>query len=204
MESKITKGDFVPMEYTADTAERSYRGRSGRIYRVDGGRSKRFMAHPSDVEQLLRLRVFRVIPQDGQGGEKGTLAVEPKPRGGSMITMPTPTGQAAEALLAAQERRQTAQEQRPQEREALPPMVPAPTPPPTRGPGVEKEQAKPGNGVPDPSTLTVAEIRALELDGSQWYKLLLAERQGRSRVTAITYMEGQIDGKIGVQNLVTA
>ena len=162
------------MEYTADTPPRSFRGRSGRVYRV-GGRNRGFMAHPSDVEKLLRLRMFRRVDVDKMTSEEATVTVEPKPKPGSVVTMPTPTGQATEAFIAQVERGPPSA--------TLPPMPP-----------IEKEASE-GNGLPDPATLKVADIKGLDLDAGQWAALLKREQAGKNRQTALIFMEEKIHGQ---------
>lgn len=41
--------------------------------------------------------------------------------------------------------------------------------------------------VPDPTEMTVAEIKVLDLDPDQWATLLALEREGKARVTVIEY-----------------
>jgi glycosyltransferase involved in cell wall biosynthesis len=175
-ESKEERGD-VPLEYIAQTPPRSYRGRTGRIYRVDAKRNKRIMAHPSDVERLLRLRVFRRIDLSVQAGSDEAIEVEAQPKAASVVTMPTPTGQAVEEILAAQET----------------PPITVPKPPPR---AIENGAAPDGgNGIPDPGSLTVAAIKALDLDAEQWAALLAQEREGKDRITAVAFMEAKAYGE---------
>jgi len=59
---EIKSGDtgFQVLEYIIPgTPDRSYRGRTGRIYRI-GSTTKPFAVHPSDVDKLLRLPGFRI------------------------------------------------------------------------------------------------------------------------------------------------
>ena len=155
--SKLDRGD-VPMEYTANTPPRTYRGRSGRIYRVDSGKGRRFMAHPSDVEKLLRLSVFRVVKAN-EAARESDLQVEPQPKPVSVVTMAPP-------------------------KQPTPP-VPAPEPEP------EPDDLR---TLPDPAQLSVDDIKALGLTPAEWETLLEAERAGKSRKTAITFMEAQAHG----------
>lgn len=45
----------------------------------------------------------------------------------------------------------------------------------------------------DPATLTVAEVKALELDAASWQALLEAEEQGKSRKSVLEYAESKLD-----------
>lgn len=48
------------------------------------------------------------------------------------------------------------------------------------------------SGAPDPSGLTVAEIKQLQLTKAQWAEMLALERLAKNRVSAVEYMEEQI------------
>lgn len=50
-----------------------------------------------------------------------------------------------------------------------------------------------GNNLPDPSQMTVAEIRELSLSADGWRALLVAEQNGPNRVTAITYIKEMLE-----------
>lgn len=53
----------------------------------------------------------------------------------------------------------------------------------------QAEPAKPTEPAPDPSALTVAEIKALELSQEQWKALMAAEKAGKNRTGAIEFIE---------------
>jgi hypothetical protein len=73
------------------------------------------------------------------------------------------------------------------------PPATAPTPPP-QDTTVHTDDAVVATPPTDPSTLTAADIRALQLDAETARWMLEAERAGRNRATVVTYLMRLVDG----------
>lgn len=73
--------------------------------------------------------------------------------------------------------------------------APAPTPEPVETEALDNLSTPQGDEpetLPNPGDLTVTEIKALDLTPAQWEQMLVAERAGKNRATAIEHMEAQL------------
>ncbi len=178
---------FVAMEYAgAPMADRTFRGRSRRTYRIGSGKNSKFWAHPSDVEQFLRIPGFRRVDLSGQATAP-VLSVEAKPSPVSVV-----------AKRAAPK----------------PPQVTIPLPP-ARPQVAEKVVSPPAasvkeavdDGIPDPANFTVSALKLLfteQLEPEQWSVMLEMERAGKARKTAIQFLEEKAHGESNDAEFVVA